>query len=336
MLSSDWPVPSGAVEILPADQGRSAAWHTARAGGIGGSDIATIIGANRQESLYGLWLTKTGRRPPTPDNPLMERGRYLEPAICQYFADKTGLALRRTGTWARLEHDPVTGQDVPGWMRYNPDRFASDGGLVEVKAPAHADWGDLWTRGPAVHAVAQLLWGLAVLALPHGYVAADGPEGLRWWRIERHPDVEAWLIDQAWAFWRWQVCEDQPPEVDGSDATLLALKQASKPPAELAATVEVPGCAAWARRRAELKTALARDKALTKELQEIENLFRAALSGAVTATDGGTPVLSWAWAALDSEKVEPYRTFKEPREDNSGSPRSGKARRGRAAVPAGR
>lgn len=132
-----WPVPVDAVEILPADAARTMydRWRDARLDGIGGSDIAAILGLVNWETEYGLWLTKTGARPPVDETPMMTRGRYAELMLAQWFADETGLALRKTGTWAVPEYDPVTDSTVPGWMRCNPDRFTSDGGGVEFKAP---------------------------------------------------------------------------------------------------------------------------------------------------------------------------------------------------------
>lgn len=311
--SSGWPAPAGAVEVLPADAQRTdrAAWMAARLAGIGGSDLGPLLGLVSWESRYGLWLTKTGRRPDVVPTGIMERGTYLEPALCQWFADKSGLSLRRTGTWARLETDD-RGELVPGWARCNPDRLTSDGGVVEVKAPNHADWGDLWRGGPAEHAVVQLLWCLIVLDLPHGYVVADGPAGLRHWRIDRAPlvDVERWVLDRAATFYFRHVVEDEPPPVDGSGATKEALSHASAPPEQLAKRVEVPGCAEWARYRRDLKNTIAE---AAGELARVENQFRAALVDAITATDGGAPVLSWEWTCLNSTSKKPYRQFEEPK-----------------------
>ena len=309
-----WPSPTGAVQILPPDASRTDydAWCDARLAGIGGSDIPTVLGLVRWESPYGLWLTKTGRRPPIPDTGRMKRGRYLEPALAQFFADETGIALRRTGTWARLMWDAETQATVPGWERCNPDRFTADGGIVEIKAPDTDDWGDHWRTGPALHAVAQLMWTMGVVEVDHGYVVADGADGLRWWLVERDDSVIEWMRAVAGAWFRKHVLDDDPPDIDATDATTLALKQASAPPGKLAPTVFVPGATALARERRDLKNQI---KALTEQLALVENVFRAALRTAETAVDPetGTPVLSWSWASLDSPTKAPYRTFKEPK-----------------------
>lgn len=315
-----WCAPTDAVEVMPAGAADTdyPAWCEARRVGMGGSDVAQVLGLTG--SLYALWLTKTGRRPGIPDTPAMKRGRYLEPAIAQMFADESGLHLNVTGTWAVLEKDEHTGTLLPGWIRCNPDRLTSDGGVLEIKAPNPADWGQLWTHGPALHALVQLLWCLAVLNAPHGYIAADLGTELKWWRIERNLAVEDWLVDIVGAFYFGNIIEDLAPEVDGSDETLAAIKQASKPPAELGERVNIPGCADWARRRRTIKTELT---ALTRELKEIENRFKAALTDYRTAYDGNTAVLSWDWAGLDSDKVDPFRVLKEPKSNTKPRNRKG-------------
>lgn len=309
-----WPKPASAVEILPADAATTdyERWQAARHDGIGGSDIAVVLGLVGWEREYGLWLAKTGRRPAIPDTGRMKRGRYLEPALAQFFADETGIALRRTGTWARLVWDADARVMVPGWMRGNPDRFTNDGGVVEIKAPDTDDWGDHWRTGPALHAVAQLMWMLAVLGLTHGYVVADGADGLRWWRVERDDSVIEWMFDVAGRWFMRHVVEDEPPAVDGSDATTTALKQASAPPGKLAKTALMPAATALARERRDLKNQI---KALSDRLALVENTFKAALLNAETAVDAetGAKVLSWSWASLNSTSKAPYRTFKEPK-----------------------
>ncbi|TAK89353.1 MAG: hypothetical protein EPO06_11865 [Burkholderiaceae bacterium] len=285
-----WLTPSGAVQILPPDAYTThhQAWLDTRIDGVGGSDISVILGLNGYESLYGLWLTKTGRRPPIPETPAMRRGHYLEPALVQWFADVTGIACRRTGTWA---------VDAPGWdwARVNPDRLTSDGGGLEAKAPNSDDWADAWKYGPALHAQAQADWCMAILGAPHWWIIADGgPKGLRYWRRERPADDYLdWMLGEAEAFWYDRVVADTPPDVDGSEATREALLQASAPPAQLAnVTAEIPGCAALWRRRRELKD---HQKADQEEIDLIENRFRAELRQAEMATDNGQPIACWSY-----------------------------------------
>lgn len=297
-----WLAPVGAVEILPADASTTMyeAWRDARLDGIGGSDIAAILGLVSWEREYGLWLTKTGARPPVTETPIMTRGRYAELMLGQWFADQTGLGLRRTGTWV------VEGAEH---LRCNPDRFTSDGGVAEMKAPDTDDWGQSWKYGPAVHAVAQVEWCMAVTGAPHGYVIADGGRaGLRWWRIDRDDERISHRVKLVDDWWWHHVVYGNAPDVDGSEATTDAIKESSAPPEKLAEYVEVPGCTGWAVRRRELKNEI---KERQGDLDVIENRFKAALMTARTATDNAHPILSWDYASVG--KPTQHRRFKEPK-----------------------
>lgn len=298
-----WLSPVGAVEILPADASTTMyeTWRDARLDGIGGSDIAAILGLVSYEREYGVWLAKKGYRPPVDETPIMTRGRYAELMLGQWFADKTGLGLRRTGTWV------VDGAEH---LRVNPDRLTSDGGVAEMKAPDLEDWADAWKYGPAIHAVVQIKWAMALLGAPHGYVIADGGRhGLRWWRIERDDAELDAMVKTVDDWWWWHIEQGNEPEVDGSETTTDSIKASSLPPEKLAPFAEVPGSLEWARRRRELKDQI---KAAGEELDLVENKIKAALRAALTLTDNGRKVLTWDWAGLNTSK-KPYRVLKEPK-----------------------
>lgn len=298
-----WLQPVGAVEILPADASTTMyeTWRDARLDGIGGSDIAAILGLVSYEREYGVWLAKKGYRPPVDETPIMTRGRYAELMLGQWFADKTGLGLRRTGTWV------VDGAEH---LRVNPDRLTSDGGVAEMKAPDLEDWADAWKYGPAIHAVVQIKWAMALLGAPHGYVIADGGRhGLRWWRIERDDAELDAMVKTVDDWWWWHIEQGNEPEVDGSETTTESIKASSLPPEKLAPFAEVPGSTAWATERRELKEQI---KTATARLDLVENRIKAALRAALTLTDNGRKVLTWDWAGLNTSK-KPYRVLKEPK-----------------------
>ncbi|WP_433067494.1 YqaJ viral recombinase family protein [Dactylosporangium sp. CS-033363] len=265
-----------------------ARWVAERRKGIGASDVAAVLGLTRWESEFGLWLTKTGRRPDMVDTYPMERGRRLEAAVAQWFADETGLALCATGTWAL--------EDAPH-LRCNPDRFTSDGGGLEVKT-AGEDWSGQWDGGfPALHAQAQALYSLAITGLPHWYVAALTDEAFRWWKLSATGqladprwcqlvpggdavDVMTWIIQNVDAWWHDCVLGDQVPDVDGSDATRTALHEAY--PDVLRPSVVVPGAAKLQAIRLQLKSVMKRAE---KHLLFVENVLKAGLEDADTAVD---------------------------------------------------
>lgn len=285
-----WPVPADASQIAPpglqaADE---VAWLNVRRGGLGGSDIAAVLGVSPFKSAYRVWLDKTGRLPRQPSTYLMERGHRFEAACAQWFSDESGLSTRRTGTWAR--------DDEP-WMLANPDRFTSDGGGYEGKIVG-GDWGKLWEFGVAQHAAFQAVWSMAVTGLPHWYVAAAMDARFAWWRLDRDPDVEEQVVEACAVWWQVHIVDGVEPPVDGSADTADALKAAYAQPVPrwraytgpelLSDMAECPGLALL---RDERRVVKAQIKAAEARLKQIDNTIHARLGHARVGLDHGLPVI---------------------------------------------
>lgn len=113
----------------------SAAWHTWRRGGIGGSDAATIAfnagllkreeSASWQRDYAGLLAEKRGEPRPDRDNFAMRRGKALEPIIKATYEAQTGIPVQ-----------PIFGeQDEHPFIRSSFDGAALGlDVLVEIKA----------------------------------------------------------------------------------------------------------------------------------------------------------------------------------------------------------
>ena len=121
------------------------AWHDLRRSGVGGSDIAKILGVSPWGDAYSLWCEKTGDATPQEKaSPLMVAGHYTELGAHAWYVDEQleeGLFLRNTHTWAHKDRR---------WQHANPDRIvstkksdASITGIVEFKySPARPEkWG---------------------------------------------------------------------------------------------------------------------------------------------------------------------------------------------------
>jgi putative phage-type endonuclease len=57
----------------------SAEWHAARRNGVGGSEIAAVMGLSPYESRFSLWHRKQGMVNPVDENPQMYWGKLLDP-----------------------------------------------------------------------------------------------------------------------------------------------------------------------------------------------------------------------------------------------------------------
>lgn len=88
-------------------------WHTRRRQGIGGSESAAVLGESKWTTPYQIWRTKTGRDAPRPANEAMEAGITFEPAIREWYSNKTGRTVYDPG-FARHEKYPFIIGNVDG------------------------------------------------------------------------------------------------------------------------------------------------------------------------------------------------------------------------------
>lgn len=78
-------------------------WHQKRREGLGGSDIATMLGCSRFSTPLELWKLKTGRNQPWGGNEVTRCGTLLEPYVLQRLAAHTRCVLAPGVSF--LEHE---------------------------------------------------------------------------------------------------------------------------------------------------------------------------------------------------------------------------------------
>lgn len=282
-VDSPWALPAGR-EVLPADAPR-AQWLTARALGIGGSDIALLMGVAHYSSPYQLWLEKTGHSEGEPFNWAMQRGHWLEPGLAEFFAGRTGLRVRRCGL---VVHD-----EEPR-LRATPDRLTDDGGLLEVKSfRANAKVAPEWHEGIAAHAYVQGQWQLLVTGRSHAWWIAYplDEEPLIRGPIERDDVLCARMRTVATDWWDRHVTSGEPPPVDLVTVTdeEIALRW---PVAEQGAIREAAWPAHTLALLAEREELGAGLKLSTDRKKEIDQALKVMTGDAETLTVNGHPVLT--------------------------------------------
>lgn len=231
------------VDVAPG----SPEWLAARRDGITATDIPVIAGLASWESPYSLFHRKLGNLPDVPDSPRFALGRYLEPYVAKLWSEATGLGAARGGLYRSCERP---------WQMATTDRVHFDprdgragseavDWLLELKTWADADR-DRWHDHPPLAVRAQVLWQMDVMGVSTGHVACLFlPSGeLASYVIEHGGTYDAGIgthgdFDELQAC---QVCADidalrlagsefyarlqkgEAPSVDGSAATLAALK----------------------------------------------------------------------------------------------------------------
>ncbi|RKR92847.1 putative phage-type endonuclease [Micromonospora pisi] len=217
------------VPVLPADAPIDQ-WLAARRHGIGGSDVAAILGVSKYDGPVKVYYSKHNLLP-DEDNAAMEWGRRLESAVRQKFAD---------------EHPEFHVAEGPGLVRHpeRPWQLATIDGLaaecpggdplalVEVKTGrANTDeWGDELTDEVPLPYVCQITWYLDVYGLRTGYLAVllDGRD-YREYLIEYDEVLAAKLRAHCDAFWQRHVLAGVVPEPDGLESTADALAAQHNP-----------------------------------------------------------------------------------------------------------
>jgi putative phage-type endonuclease len=207
----------GATHVGTFEPG-SPEWHAARANGLGGSEIAAVLGLSPFESRFSLWHRKAGAIGPVDLNDEMEWGTRLEPAVAAKWDDNHPDARIHwwPGTYSR-----------DGWMIANPDglSYRTDE-VVELKTSPFGDgWGPDGTDEVPIHVRTQVLWYCGVL----DYVAANvavliGGHDYREYRIEFDQD-EFDLLAEAGAEFMATLERNERPDIDEHSATFQALRE---------------------------------------------------------------------------------------------------------------
>lgn len=189
-------------------------WHEMRRSGLGGSDIATVLGLNPYEPPSSIWRLKRGLDAPWGGNEATRRGQELESTVLDRLCARAG--VERGPGVAFVRH--------PRWdagvkLLANLDGTVESGGILEAKTThptsgtAHA-----YRRGapPLAHvlqvhhyaACTQRTWGLLGCLIGAGEPGACELVALR---FEMHPVLIQLLEEAAVDWWRLHIDADVPP-----------------------------------------------------------------------------------------------------------------------------
>ena len=199
--------------ILPAQEccAKTDKWHDMRHKGIGGSDIAAVVGLSKFKSPFEVWAEKTGHSKPEDlsDNEYVYWGTVLEEAVANRFSELTGKKVRRCGMLQR--------PDKP-FMLADVDRLivGEEAGLECKTTNAYAK--DEWEgdKLPDMYYL-QCQWYMAVTGFPVWYIAClIGGNNFVWKKIDRNDADIASMEAAAENFWELVKTDTMPP-VDATE-----------------------------------------------------------------------------------------------------------------------
>lgn len=278
-----------------------------RKSGLGGSDIAAVLGLSPYKTPLDVYLEKTGQREPDDISSVaaVEWGNRLEDVVAEKFADDTGLQVRRNNRLLVHREHPFLLANIDRQVVGKP--LGLKCGLECKTAGTWAAKPELWGEGAIIdrdssgelrivhwddhvpesyllqsaHYMAVTdsdLWFLAVLI---------GGQDFRTYTIRRDRELEALILGGASRFWNEHITTGTPPA-----PTCLADIATLYPRDNGASVVADPDIAAAC---AEAKILQAEIKEREVRLGDLKDRIRMAIGEASTllVASDGSPLATW-------------------------------------------
>lgn len=273
-------------------------WLELRQSGIGGSDIAAILGVSPYATAYDVYQSKT--QPVSEDsNEFAYWGTVLEDVVAREFAKRSGLKVQNVNfmmrhpvhTFAVANIDrAVVNRDVAGNVRYKDGKLTTDQ-IVEIKTASEyvgKNWGDEDSDEVPDQYQCQAQWYMGVTDTQVCHMAVlIGGNKYRQYRIERNQELIDVLFETAHDFWHNNVLAGVEP-----DATTLQNAKDKYPRHDPDTTLDVEPDSETAKvfehyeslkaQEKELKAAIT--AAQTDLICQIQNNETLAIDGEVVAT----------------------------------------------------
>ncbi len=186
-------------------------WLKVRRTGIGGTDVAAILGLSPYKTAVDVYLEKIGQSKPVQENARMKAGRLLEDVVAQWWALENGCKVRRDNKVRFHSQYPVLLANIDRLISAtNDDRGA---GVLEVKTTSGFNFKRWEDNGLPPDTYCQIMhylhvtghkWG-RVAVLVDGYDLKDIP-------VVYDAEYIALMREQLLDFWHNHVEKRVPPE----------------------------------------------------------------------------------------------------------------------------
>jgi putative phage-type endonuclease len=192
-----------------------------RGEGIGGSEVAAILGLSPWQKPFDVWARKTGQGPEQEVSEAMEWGTRLEGAILEKYQSEVGKKIFCPGDLT------LKRKDRP-WHIFTCDALHVENPVgVEAKTASGfaKGWGDPGTDQIPEYYLTQIMWYMAGLDAQSFrlVVLIDGRKyGV--YTVERDQELCDILLEKVGEFWEKHIQADIPPEITHSDVAERYLK----------------------------------------------------------------------------------------------------------------
>lgn len=200
-------------EIIPRSELEDADWLAKRRTGVGGSQIAAILGLVPGEFdvfasiVHGVQMK---------DNAALRRGRFLEAGITRWYAEVYDRHVLPS-VWARHASAPHVCATPDGLLSEVPDGPPVAGLEVKDVGPhARHAWGTPGEENAVPARVVVQCWqGMAVMNLPVWHVAVffegEGDDPVEY-IVPHEPEFEARMIEKEEAWWTHHIIMGVEPD----------------------------------------------------------------------------------------------------------------------------
>lgn len=270
--------------------------------GLGGTDMAVILGLSPYKTPLSLWLEKTGRAEDQHAPDAEERmywGSALEDTVARRYAELKGVRIQRVNDPLVHANGIVRGNidraiinpAISGHVRFKDGRLTTDR-ILEVKtahgmARGSADWGPAGSDEVPQHYWIQVQTYLGLAQCETADLAVlFGGQKMDTYTIAADRELFADLLTEAELWWKKHIINDTPPEASAEDDARRLWKShlAGK---ELIVDATVADAV---QQFAEIKEEIA---ALEKESQEMRDIICASFGDAETISYMGRRLASW-------------------------------------------
>lgn len=192
----------------------SSKWLEFRRQGVGGSDVAALMGLSSYKSPYELWCEKVGvlEAPDLSDKGAVEWGNRLEPLVGEKYAEEhpdrqvrrvNGVCRSLSRPWAQASLDFEVKDPELGW------------GVLEIKTVGLRRAPD-WDDGVPVYYQTQAAHYMGVTGRRFcDFAVLIGGQEYREYRLLADEEDEGAVVQAVDAFWE-SVVERMPPDPTGS------------------------------------------------------------------------------------------------------------------------
>lgn len=269
-------------------------WLEDRRKGIGGSDVATVLGLNKYKSVYQLWLEKTGQIEVTSaQSEAAYWGNTLEEVVAEEFSKRTGKKVRRRNRV--FEHSKYP------FLRANIDRdIVGENAVLECKT-ANQYLANEWDEDEIpIQYICQVQHYMNVLNLDYVYFAVlIGGQKFIWKKMERDHELIDMITEKLVEFWTENVEKEIEPAIDGLKATSDFLTQRYLDTEDNQTELN----AIFDEKIANLAHLKGDKKIIEENITLLENELKQAL-GKSDATIGITPNNIVSWKKMQSKRLD--------------------------------